>query len=115
MNIPKPQGYLTKEGVQIYKEICRLLEGYEALEEADTFILSMAAHYLYLFNAHAGEDPIQTFPNGTKQVSPAHTIMKDAREGFIKLSAKIGLSNKDRELMLKFKVKKQEDDELDKI
>ena len=115
MKTPKPQSYLTKEGKAIYSKLCELLNEYDAIEEIDSFGLSMAAHYLYLFQEHAGENPIQTFANKTQQVSPSHTVMKDAREGFIKLSAKYGLSNKDRELMLKFKVKKDEGDALDDI
>jgi len=115
MKTPEPQGYLNKEGKVIYFKLCELLEKYDAIEEIDSFGLSMAAHYLYLFHEHAGKNPIQTFPNGTQQVSPSHTVMKDAREGFIKLSQKFGLSNKDRELMLKFKVKKEEGDALDEI
>jgi P27 family predicted phage terminase small subunit len=115
MKTPAAQAYLSKEGKQIYKEICRLLEDYDALEEIDSYILSMTAHYLDLFHKHADKDPIQTYPTGAKQVSPSFSIMKDAREGFIKLSGKLGLSNKDRELMLKFKAKKDEGDALDDI
>ena len=115
MKAPKAQNYLTKEGEDIYKEMCQLLEDHNAIEEIDSYGLSMAAHYLYLFHKYADEDPIQTFTNGTRQVSPAFSIMKDSREGFIKLSAKFGLSNKDRELMLKFKAKKAEGDKLDDI
>ena len=115
MNIPEPQKYLTKEGKEIYFKMCELLEDHSALEDIDSFGLSMAAHYLYLFHKYADGELIQTFPNKTRQVSPEHTIMKDAREGFIKLCAQYGLSNKAREMMLKFKSKKDEGDALDDI
>ena len=115
MTAPEPHDYLTEEGVVIFEEMGKFLDGFNAVEDIDGYILSMAAHYLYLFNKHAKEDPVQTFTNGTRQVSPSFSIMKDAREGFLKLSSKIGMSNKDRELMMKFKVHKEEKDDLDNI
>ena len=48
-------------------------------------------------------------------VSAHLTVMKTASAMFKDLSAKYGLSNKDRELMLKFKAKKAEGDKLDDI
>jgi P27 family predicted phage terminase small subunit len=115
MKAPAAQAYLNKEARKIYKEICDHLEGVDAVEPIDSYIISMASLYLELFERYADSEPIQTFKNGTSQVSPAFTIMKDAREGFIKLSAKLGMSAKDRELMIKFKKEKKQKDALDDL
>jgi len=119
MKAPEPQGYLNEDGVIIYTEICRLLMSYNALEEIDSYGLSMAAHWLWLF--HTSADAVsenggrQITGNGYSQVTAEITIMDKATARFEKLSAKFGLSNKDRELMMKFKVKKEEKDDLDNI
>ena len=115
MKLPEPQAYLSKDAKKIYLEICEHLDSVDALESVDSHGLSMAAHYLHLFRKYADAEPIQTFPNKTQQVSPAFTIMKDAREAFVKLSVKFGLSAKDRDLMLKFKKRKIEKDALDEL
>ena len=115
MKKPEPQKYIKGNALKIYDEICSHLSNVDALEDVDSYIISMAAYYLDLFMTHADAGLVQTFANGTRQVSPEHTLMKDAREGFIKLSAKIGLSNKDREAMLKFKGQSKEVDALDEL
>ena len=119
MKVPEPQGYLNADGVVIYNRICELLMSYNALEEIDSYGLSQAAHWLWMFhhsaNAVRDSGGIQMTKNGYSQVTAEVTIMDKASARFEKLSAKYGLSNKDRELMLKFKAKKQELDEIDDI
>ena len=116
MKAPEPQGYLTDEGVQIYTEMCSLLMSYNALEEIDSFGLSQAAMWLWLFQESAetvkAKGAVQVYKTGAEGVSAHMTVMKTASTMFKDLSAKFGLSNKDRELMLKFKAKKDEDDAL---
>jgi len=119
MKIPEPQTYLTEEGKLIYYKICDLLDNHSALAEVDSFGLSMAAHWLWLFHKAADEvkenSGIQITSNGYSQVTAEITIMDKASARFEKLSAKYGLSNKDRELMMKFKVEKTKKDKLDDI
>ena len=119
MKAPEPQGYLTEEGVQIYNEMCSLLMSYNALEEIDSFGLSQAAMWCWLFQESAEtvkeKGPVQVYKTDAEGVSAHFTVMKTASTMFKDLSAKFGLSNKDRELMLKFKAKKQEEDALDDI
>jgi len=119
MTAPEPQGYLNKYGVIIYNELCRLLIEYNALEAIDSYGLSMAAHWLWLFH-DSGEvvkkkGGVQVYKTGAEGVSAHLTVMKTASAMFKDLSAKYGLSNKDRELMMKFKVHKEEKDDLDNI
>ncbi len=114
MKTPAPQSYLTKEGKSIYTEMCRLLSQYDALEEIDSFGLSMTAHWLWLFN-NAAENVkenggVQVYKTGAEGVSAHLTVMKTANAIWKDMSAKFGLSNKDRELMEKFKAKKDEGD-----
>ena len=119
MKVPEPQSYLTLEGVQIYNKMCELLMSYNALEEIDSFGLSQAAMWLWLFHESAEivnkRGPVQVYKTDAEGVSAYFTVMKTASTMFKDLSAKFGLSNKDRELMLKFKAKKDEDDALDGI
>lgn len=103
----------------IYDQMVKLLSDYEALEEIDSYGLSMAAHWLWLFN-EAGERVkenagVQVYQTGAEGVSASLTVMKTASAMFKDLSGKFGLSNKDRELMLKFKARKDEGDALDDI
>ena len=119
MKQPKPQGYLTKEGKSIYNEMCRLLSDYDALEEIDSFGLSQAAHWLWLFQNASDKckknGGVQVYPTGAEGVSAHFTVMKTASAMFKDLSAKYGLSVKDRELILKFKSKKDEGDLIDDL
>jgi phage terminase small subunit len=119
MKTPEPQGYLNDDGKVIYFKLCELLEKYDAIETIDSFGLSQAAHWLWLFHDSAeavGENGgKQITANGYSQVTAEITIMDKASARFEKLSAKYGLSPKDRELMLKFKVKKEEKDEIDEL
>ena len=119
MKTPEPQGYLTKEGELIYNEMCRLLSDYDALEEIDSFGLSQAAHWLWLFSSAAEKvkenGGIQVYKTDAEGVSAALTVMKTASAMFKDLSAKYGLSVKDRELIIKFKAKRDEGDALDDL
>jgi len=119
MKAPEPQGYLTEGAREIYWKICELLEGVDGIEEVDSYGLSMMAHWLYL-NEGASEKSakdggVQITPNGYTQVTGHVTIMKTATVVFKELSAKFGLSPKDRELILKFKSKRKETDALDEL
>ena len=119
MNTPKPQGYLTDEGVVIYEQLCSLLKDYDAIEEIDSFGLSQAAHWLWLFSYAAEKvkenGGIQIYKTDAEGVSASLTVMKTASSMFKDLSSKYGLSVKDRELIMKFKAKKDEGDKLDDI
>ena len=119
MKTPAPQGYLNKEAKVIYAKLAEFLDGFDAVESADSYGLSQAAFWLWLY--HDAADAVkenggrQITANGYSQVTAEITIMDKASARFEKLSAKYGLSPKDRELMLKFKVKKEEKDKLDDI
>ena len=119
MNVPDPQPYLNPEGVEIYKELCKHIQDVDALESVDGFLLSMLAHFLWLYHYSANKvkenGGIQITSNGYSQVTAEITIMDKAANRVEKLSAKFGLSPKDREQLLKFKGHKKEKDDLDDI
>ena len=119
MKFPKPQPYLTEEGVVIYNELCQHISDVDALESVDGYELSMLAHFIWLYN-YASEKikdtgGIQITSNGYSQVTAEITIMDKAANRVEKLGAKFGLSLKDRELLNRFKGKKKKRDALDDI
>jgi len=119
MNYPEPQSYLNDEEKIIYHEICKHLSDVDALEAVDSYGLSMTASWLWLY--HENHDRVrenigvQVYKTGAEGVSAHFTVMTKAAAIFEKMSAKYGLSNKDRELMMKFKGHKQVEDALDEI
>lgn len=119
MNTPEPQGYLGDEAKQIYYEMCSMLEDVDALEEVDSYGLSMAAHWLYLYQVAADnttkDGGTQMTKTGYSQITAHLTVMKTASAAFKDLAAKYGLSVKDRELIHKFKTKRKDVDALDEL
>ena len=116
---PEPQSYLSESGVEIFHEICKHLEDADALMDVDSYGISMMAHWLDLYLVNAEKTKInggvQVYKTGAEGVSASLTVMKTAHTAFKDLSSKFGLSNKDRELMMKFKVKRRETDDMDKL
>ena len=117
--IPEPQHYLSDEAIQIYQEVGKLLEGVGALEEIDSYGLSMLADSLCQFKRAAQvvneRGPVQVYKTDAEGVSAWFTVKKDAYTMFLKYSEKYGLSPKDRQLILKFKAKKKQTDALDDL
>ena len=117
MKTPEPQGYLNDEAREMYYEICKFLDGFDAIEEVDSYGLSQVAYWLWMFHNAAEKvrdnGGIQITSNGYSQVTAEITIMDKASARFEKLSSKYGLSQKDRELMKQFKVSKDEKDAID--
>lgn len=119
MNYPEPQGYLNKEARAIYHEICKHLESVDALEEVDSYGLSMMAFDLWVF--HEAAEAVkqngykQVTQTGYSQITPDFTAMKECKASFLRYSIKFGLSPSDREKMLKFKGHKKVEDALDEL
>ena len=119
MEAPAPQGYLNKIAKQYYYLICAHLDTANAIESIDSFGISQMAFYLDLFHQAAlhvdKEGPVQVFPTGATNVTGWFSVLKECDERFIKLSAKFGMSAKDRELMKQFNIRKRETDSLDEL
>ena len=119
MSVPKPQKYLSKEGKEYYHAICSHLKDVDALMEVDSYGLSMMAHWLWL-NERASQavkknGGVQVYATGAEGVSAHLTVMKTAIGVWKELAPKFGLSVKDRELIQKFKTKREETDALDDL
>lgn len=118
-NIPEPQAYLNESARKIYFEIGSLLEKVGALEDVDSFGLSIMAMDLYLFREAAesvsSEGAVQITPNGYSQITGHFTVMEKCKTSFLKYSEKFGLSPKDRDRMLKFKKQPKQEDQIDKL
>ena len=118
--IMKAPDYLAPRAKGIYKEIYEFIEGWEAIASVDHFAIAMMADSIYWFqeacrkvNANGDDGPTQTFNNQTTNINAWHTVKKTSHDQFLKLSAKLGMSPKDREAILKFKGAKKETDKLD--
>lgn len=97
---PEPQEYLTPVGREIYYELCLHLFENDGFRRIDTFGLSMLAQGLEDYaeatrnvNEHG---KVQTFKNGTQNVSAWYTVQRDSQAQVLRLSQKYGLSVFDR-------------------
>lgn len=117
--IPEPQSYLTDHGKEIYYEICELLLKVGALEDVDSFGLSMMAQSLDLFQDASEQininGSVQTYKTGAQAISAHMTVAEKSIAAFFKFSEKFGLSNKDRERIMKFKKQPKQEDQIDKL
>ena len=119
MKTPKPQGYLNERAKEIYMDIAIILEKYDAVEDQDSYGLSMLADCLATYELAAIEcnkhGPVQVYKTDAEGVSAWWTVKKGSWDAFLKLSQRYGLSVKDRELIMKFKAKRDEGDALDDL
>lgn len=115
----KPEAYIDKESKLHFDRICVHLENADALNEIDSYGLSIMAQYLKMYheaaNAVNESGTWQVFANGASNVSGAFSVMEKCAAQFLKFSEKFGLSEKDREKMLKFNIAPRETDDLDDI
>jgi phage terminase small subunit len=99
-HFPKPQEYLTKIGRGIFYELCEHLFENSGFRHIDTFGLSMLAQaledYAEASKKVSENGKVQTFPNGTQNVSAWYTVQRDAQAQVLRLSQKYGLSVFDR-------------------
>ena len=115
----QPEPYLSDSGLEYFEAIRSHLEQADALMDVDTYGVSMMAHWLDLYHTNAAKTNenggVQVYQTGAEGISASLTVMAKAHAAFKDLSGKFGLSPKDRELMMNFKVKRKETDDLDKL
>ena len=115
----KPQEYLNKEARIIFNELCKHLQAVDALEQIDSFGLSIMAMDLWMFHEAADkvmvDGPVQITKSNYSQITGYFTVMDKCKVSFLKYSQKFGLSPKDRETMLKFKGHKKDNDAMDDL
>ena len=110
---PPPQKYLPKVAHKYYDGIMAHLVSTKQLRNVDSFMVSMAANWIYIYEKHAAlvnkyscSGAIQKFKNGTKNVSPEWSVMVKADEKIQQYSRKFGMDLRSRETLLAFQVKK---------
>ena len=112
-DIIKPEPYLGTEAKKHFKRICEHLNNVDALMEVDSYGLSMMSQYLKMYHDAVVEvektGSWQVFKNGASNVSGAFSVMEKCMGQFLKYSEKFGLSEIDRQKMLKFRDGKKSD------
>ena len=111
----KPEPYLNDEAKKYFARIVKHLEAVDAIEDIDSFGLSIMSMDLALFHNAASkcidDGGVQVTPNGYTQVTGYMTVMDKCKSSFLKYSEKFGMSPKDREKMLKFSAPKDDGDD----
>jgi len=117
MKVPEPQDYLAKGAIEIYEKIAAHIEGVDGLQNVDSFAISMTADCLYQFKLACEKvneiGNVQEFKNGTNNINAWFTVKKECLDKFLKYSAKLGMTIKDRNQIEKFKATVRETDALD--
>lgn len=96
---------LDEQATLMFELVASHLEEKGLVESVDAITISMLAKNLSIYFSVAqmvnnAEDVIQTFDNGSSNVSGAFTALNKAQDQVMKLSAKLGLSPMDRTRIL---------------
>lgn len=112
---PTPFEPLEHKEEVIYRRLCDHLMDADALHDADTFILTAAAVNLKQMGDIIPElrvnGAIQTFENGTRNVSPEYSVFEKCNSLFLRHSRQLGLDPFSRQNMLIFLEQGDKDDD----
>lgn len=123
----RPVIKLDAKGRAYFDAVVDFLDSKGLLETVDTLLLTMLAKTLSIWRQVVSQintldDLVQTFENGTSNVTGLQTAKDKAEGTIIKLSAKLGLSPQDRAKLFgavnaanDARNKSSEDDELDRF
>jgi len=123
----RPVVKLDAKGRAYFDAVVDFLDSKGLLETVDTLLLTMLAKTLSLWRQIVNEingldDLVQTFENGTSNVTGLQTAKDKAESTILKLSSKLGLSPQDRAKLFgavnaanDARNKSAEDDELDRF
>lgn len=112
---PSPVFDFTDVELQYYNSLVDHLEEYNLLHQVDSLGLSVLAKNVAIMkwcadNLKGPNDIVQTFENGTSNVSGMYTAYCKAQAAFTSLMSKWGLSPVDREKIAGMLLDNQEDD-----
>lgn len=97
---PDPVTNLNAKEREVYERLCNHLHENGALMDADAMICTMFAQSMvkYIDAAYKcrGKGTIQTYKNGTRQISPEYTVFKEERANLLKMGVALGLSPRAR-------------------
>ena len=123
----RPVVKLDAKGRAYFDAVVAFLDSKGLLETVDTLLLTMLAKTLSIWRQVVSEintldDLVQTFENGTSNVTGLQTAKDKAESTILKLSSKLGLSPQDRAKLFgavnavnEARNKSAEDDELDRF
>lgn len=118
---------LDNDGERMFNIVVDYLTERGLIESVDVITITMLAKSLALYimvarQVHSHDDVIQTFKNGSSNVSGLFTALSKTQDQVLKLSAKLGLSPMDRSRILGAAVnasaakdKTSEGDEIDEL
>lgn len=99
--VPEAPGPLTENGKRCYDQVGSYLIKNSMLQKVDTMLLYDLAiwwdQYLIAVNGVRENGTVQTFPNGTRQVSPDVTNLKQAHSAMNALFKKLGIGEEARQ------------------
>lgn len=100
---PPPFMPLNRSQRKYYDRIWSFVSENIGLEDVDNFVITLAAQHLNMaaealkrIDKDANGKPLQTFENGTRQVSPDYTIYKSMSDQAMKMLEKSGVLPKAR-------------------
>lgn len=120
-DFPVPPFELNDRAMEFYKEVARHLNESKVLYKVDAVVIGMFAKNLDILVTSADQlqtisDFVQTFENGSSNITGTFTAFDKASSNILKLSAKLGLSPADREKLMSFaKVKDDESSPYDQL
>lgn len=107
VTFPDPPEYLNETGIRAYKMICTHLNSVNALWPVDINMVNKAAFWTQLWEETVLTtigNTIQTFPNGTQQISPQIQVLDKAETHVRKYYELLGIGPKARESIGVFQV-----------
>lgn len=105
--MPAKKTFVPTKGKKLYNELVEYLNEHEALAHVDSYLISIVAHSYQLFEKYAKhcnklDGCIQTFANGTSNISPEYTVLKTERKFLMDSFSQLGIGQQSREKILAF-------------
>ena len=103
MQLVQPIGKLSRQGELYFNAVAEFLETTETLQVVDSMLLTMLAQevekWAWAYEQIQAQGPqayLETNPNGLTHQSGLAQMLEKSRQAIVQLSAKLGLSPKDR-------------------
>ena len=103
MQLVQPIGKLSRQGELYFNAVAEFLETTETLQVVDSMLLTMLAQevekWAWAYEQIQAQGPqayLETNPNGLTHQSGLAQMLETSRQAIVQLSAKLGLSPKDR-------------------
>jgi len=106
----QPQGYISDEQMPYFNAIAKHIRDNDALQDVDSYAVSMAAHWLFIFHTAATQmrqtGIIQINENsGLMSKHPIVQVMSEASVQLKSFFAELGMTPKSREALTSFQAR----------